>query len=188
MAIRKPSTLPPSEPLTADDYYALPETPERYELFDGMLLMVPPPDFSHQDVTVELATALRLLTRRTGGIALVAPIGVQLGPQTVLEPDVVYLAPGQERMAEKRGIRGAPAVVVEVSSPSTKRYDTHTKLPTYFEHGAREVWIVDPEARTVTVHSEGGRAVKTVAFGEEIPSGVVAIGTGGLERVAPLPD
>jgi Uma2 family endonuclease len=187
MAIRKPApVLPPSEPLTADDFYALPDTPERYELYDGMLLMAPPPDSTHQDVALELATALRLFAREAGGRAFIAPIGVQLGHDTVFEPDVIYLAPGQERMVERRGIRGAPALIIEVASPSTRRYDTHTKLPTYFEHGVLEVWIVDPETRTVTVHTRGGPA-SPVAFGEPIESTVVSLGSAGLERLAPPP-
>ncbi len=184
MAIRKPAAkLPPHEPLKADDFYALPATAERYELYDGMLLMVPPPDASHQDVALELATELRLFGRRAGGKAFIAPIGVQLSPETVFEPDVIFLVPGQEHLVESRGLRGVPALVIEVTSPSTRRFDIHTKLPAYFEHGAREVWIVDPQARVVTVHSEGGRVTATVAFGEEIPSAVVSIGSAGLERI-----
>ena len=70
-----------------------------------------------------------------------------------------------------------------MTSPSARRFDVHTKLPAYVEYGAREVWIVDPQARTVTVHSEGGRATVTVAFGEEIPSAVVSLGSAGLERL-----
>jgi Uma2 family endonuclease len=185
MAIRKPAaTLPPHEPIKADDFYALPATAERYELYDGMLLMVPPPDSSHQFAAGRLTQALLNYADQFGGHGLASPIGVQLSADTVFEPDVIFLAPGQETLVEKRGIRGVPALVIEVTSPSTRRFDIHTKLPAYFEYGAREVWIVDPQARTVTVHSEGGRVTVIVAFGEAIPSAVVSIGSAGLERLS----
>jgi Uma2 family endonuclease len=102
----------------------------------------------------------------------------------VFQPDVFYIAPGGIARARDH-VTGAPDLVVEVSSPSTKSYDTRKKLPVYAMHGVREAWIVDPKRKTVTVHSaEGGRFVHavTVAFGEPIPSKVVEVGDAGLSR------
>jgi len=169
------------EALTADDFYALPDSPERYELLEGMLVMAPPPDFGHQDLSGELTVALRLFARGSGGQAVAAPVGVELAPSTVFEPDLVYLQPEQASLIEKRGIRGAPALVVEIASPSTRRYDISTKLPAYLEAGVREVWIVDPVAKTVAIHHKG-EPTTTVAFGAPVPSTVVDVGTAGLER------
>lgn len=184
MAIRKPAPrrdFPPMEAITADDFYALPDSPERYELFEGMLVMAPPPDFGHQDISGELTVALRLFARSSGGTAVASPVGVEVGTSTVFEPDLVYLAPHQASLIETRGVRGAPALVVEISSPSTRRYDLSTKLPAYLDAGVLEVWIVDPVARTVAVHHKG-EPPTTFAFGEPIPSVVVEVGAAGLER------
>ncbi|MBI5949879.1 MAG: Uma2 family endonuclease [Chloroflexi bacterium] len=191
MAIRKPAPLriPRFEPLTVEDWYALPEDdPNRYELYEGMLVMAPPPDGRHFSISSWLHGVLHNYARAHAGRAFHAPAGVALSRDTGFEPDVVYLS--QERMGRfgARGIEGAPDLVVEVASPSTRRYDVNTKLPAYLAAGVREVWIVDPVAKTVTVHSEGGAAPVTVAFGEPIPSRVVDIGNADLDRLPPLPD
>lgn len=42
-------------------------------------------------------------------------------------------------------------LLVEVSD-SSHRYDGTVKLPLYARHGVREVWRIDLEAETVTMH------------------------------------
>lgn len=54
--------------------------------------------------------------------------------------------------------RGAPDVAGEVLSPSDMSSAMLQKTLEYLEAGARLVWIVDPDARTVTVHRPDGSA------------------------------
>ena len=54
---------------------------------------------------------------------------------------------------DERGVRGAPDLVVEILSDSTRRVDLLKKFDIYQRAGVREYWIVDPEAHTVTVHT-----------------------------------
>jgi Uma2 family endonuclease len=168
-------------PLTVDDWYELPESDDRYELYQGMLVMAPPPGGPHQRIGTYLVSALHVYARAIGGMALMPPTGVALSDDTGFEPDMSFLLPEHRDRYTPRGIVGAPDVVVEVLSPSTRRYDLETKLPLYLAHGVAEVWIVDPIIRTIAIHRPGDAAADTVAFGMKIPSRVVDIGTGDLE-------
>ena len=118
-------------------------------------------------------------------MARVAPIGVELTSDLGFEPDALYLAPGQEGLRRRRGIKGAPAIIVEVLSPSTRNYVLRQKLPAYLSHGVREVWVIDPVNETVTVHVPSGEP-RTCRFGERIPSDIVDVGTADLENLPEL--
>ncbi len=182
MAVRKipPGRFPQPDRLTAAGYYALPDTPgERYELYDGMLLVVPPPDTGHQDAAGYIYASLWNATRITGGHAFIAPTGVKLAEDVVFEPDVVYLSPERLHLIEGRGVEGAPDLVVEVLSKSTKRHDRDTKLPAYLRYGVIEVWLVDQRARRLTLYRSGEPPLP-VTFGETIPSHVIDIGDASL--------
>ena len=53
---------------------------------------------------------------------------------------------------DQKGYRGAPAFVVEVLSPSSRRHDKLVKHSLYEKAGVKEYWIVDPEKKIVLVH------------------------------------
>ena len=188
MAIRKPSPLPAftNRLLTAGDYFAMPDTPERYELLEGRLVQMPAPRLDHQDVVGEMFVAFREVAREHGGRVVLSPVDVELSERTVFQPDLAYIAAGGSAVAGEHVV-GAPDVVVEVASPSTRRYDREKKLPLYALHGVREAWIVDLRAHTVTVHfAADGRFTRheTVSFGERIPSAIVEVGDAGLGAFA----
>jgi Uma2 family endonuclease len=172
-------------PLTVDDWFALPETPDRYELDEGMLVMAPPPGSAHQDAAGAIYVALVIASRAVGGWAMPAPTGVVLSPSLGYEPDVLYLSPDRMLLKTRRGVEGAPDIVVEVLSRGTRTYDLQTKLPAYLAHGVREVWIVDPEAKTVAVHRAGAEP-ESCAFGRPIPSRLIDVGTADLDRLPEL--
>ena len=57
-----------------------------------------------------------------------------------------------------RGCTGAPDLIIEIVSPSSRRMDYGTKMALYSDAGVREYWIVDPEKKTVQVSVlDGGR-------------------------------
>jgi Uma2 family endonuclease len=59
---------------------------------------------------------------------------------------------------ERRFVRSAPDVVVEVSSPSTRRLELVRKRELYERFGVPEYWYVDLDADRVEVHRlESGR-------------------------------
>ena len=49
-------------------------------------------------------------------------------------------------------IEGAADLVIEILSKSTKKLDLTEKLPKYLKAGVKEVWIIDPKSRTISIH------------------------------------
>ena len=79
-----------------------------------------------------------------------APLPVRLAADRVREPDVLFMATEHaDRMGEQ--FFGPPDLVMEVTSPGTRRTDRTEKLLEYGQAEVSEYWIADPQARTVEV-------------------------------------
>ncbi len=157
--------LPWGAPLTEDDLAAMPDDGHRYELVDGVLLVTPAPNASHQTCVVAMI-GLLLPACPPDQKVLVAPFDVRLSRFTVLQPDV--LVTRREQLTEVR-LEGAPLLAVEVQSPSTRRIDLGTKRLAYEAAGVPAYWLVDPDPPSVTVlHLEAGTYVEqAVVTGDE---------------------
>ena len=70
---------------------------------------------------------------------------------TVLQPDLLVVC--DPKKVDERGVRGAPDLVIEILSKTTRRLDLLSKYNIYQRAGVREYWIVDPDTQTVTVHT-----------------------------------
>jgi Uma2 family endonuclease len=130
-------------PYRRADYLALPDEP-RCELLYGRLLVMTAPTLRHQRIVGRLFSLLLALADRLGGEAFVSPVDVALADHSIVQPDVVYVAPARSSALTTARIEGAPDLVVEILSPSTARRDLGEKLRLYAESGVLEYWIVDP--------------------------------------------
>lgn len=133
-------------PYRAADYWQLPEG-ERVELIRGQFVMSPAPRTLHQVVVLLLAELFSGISRKSGGFALCSPADVVLSDDTILQPDVLYVAAARRRIVGDR-IQGPPDVVIEVTSDGAERRDRVEKLDLYAKYGVAEYWIVDPRPRT----------------------------------------
>ena len=130
----------------------------RRELIGGELILSPAPSFRHQQVVVRMVVALDAYARAHDGEALVAPFDVKLTDRDVVEPDVLYFGREARRRIEQRYVQSAPDLVVEVSSPTTRRVDLVRKRDLYVRFGVPEYWFVDLDADRVEVfHLADGR-------------------------------
>ena len=62
----------------------------------------------------------------------------------------------------------APDLVVEVAPPSDSRRGVHDKAHMWLNHGARLVWVVQPETRTVDVFRPVALLLGMVAQGAQL--------------------
>jgi Uma2 family endonuclease len=141
--------MSPAPPRKLDyaDYAAIPDDGKRYEVLEGSLFVTPAPSSGHQHASKRLFRQLEdYFEARALGEAFFAPMDVILGPHDIVQPDLVVARPEQ---VSERGIEGAPLLVVEVLSPSTREHDRKRKAARYAALGVAHCWIVDPEARSL---------------------------------------
>ena len=149
--------------LTYDDYLMTPDD-ERWELLRGELIMVPGPNTAHQRITLNLVRFLSAFVEENAlGEVFISPYDVVLSRNNVLQPDLLFVSKDQQSIITEANIQGAPALVVEVISPSTASKDRELKRGIYAEHGVGEYWLVDPDARTISVMSLQDKDFREVA-------------------------
>lgn len=66
-------------------------------------------------------------------------------------PDLIYVSRERTEILQDQ-VRGAPDLVVEILSPSTRKRDDQLKRQVYDRAGVREYWIVDPELESIKIH------------------------------------
>ena len=145
-------SAPVATGLTYDDLLAFPDDHLRRELIAGELYVTPPPGTAHQHAVMVIAARLFAYAEQHGGRVLPAPTGVYFAHDTHVEPDVLFVSADHIERVEPRFVRSAPDLVVEVSSPSTRRLDLIKKRALYEREGVPENWFVDLDAEQVDVH------------------------------------
>lgn len=143
----------PQRPVTFEEYRALPDSDQRIELIRGELIMSAAPKAAHQRVAFRLAIALQEHVEELGlGEVFIAPFDVRFSNFSSVQPDICFVGSGNEERIGQDYLDGAPDLIVEVLSPSNRRDDLVRKRMLYADYGVPEYWIVDPEAKTVTVN------------------------------------
>jgi Uma2 family endonuclease len=138
-------------PYTWDDFVALDEDDLR-ELIDGELVEVEVPTRRHEDIVILLGYYLTAWSEAGhGGRACGSGYKLRVSDRRGVMPDLQFYRRGNDAARDQDTVlvRGRPDLVVEVVSPSSRRYDRVTKLRWYAQLGVPEYWLVDPETRTL---------------------------------------
>ena len=161
---------------TLDDYYALPDE-RRVELIDGVIYDMAAPSAIHQRILGDLYVLFRECTDKYGMPCEVflSPFDVRLDKDnyTMVQPDLLAVCGENDEEIEIR-YEGAPDLVVEILSPSSRSKDQVLKLYKYHNAGVREYWIIDPKYKTVTVHrfEDEDYTPQVYKFESQIPVGI----------------
>jgi Uma2 family endonuclease len=144
-------------PYRAADFFQLPDG-EPIELIRGRYVVSPCPLPRHQIILSILSDRFLQFARKSGAIMMFAPMDVVLSDDTVLQPDLLYIAKDRANIVKRR-VEGPPDLVVEIVS-GTARRDRVEKLDLYARYGVGEYWIVDPESKLIEfLINENGRFV-----------------------------
>jgi Uma2 family endonuclease len=142
--------------VTAEQFEAMHEPGCRLDLVRGEVLRVTNAGWWHGAVAAAVCELLRTHVRTHGlGLVFAAETGFLLerGPDTVRSPDAAFVRTERLPRQPRRGyLDGAPDLAVEVTSPDDSVTKVHEKALLWLQHGARLVWVVEPEARRVSVY------------------------------------
>ncbi|HHV75188.1 Uma2 family endonuclease [Thermoanaerobacterium butyriciformans] len=160
------------EVYTYDDYLNWTDD-QRIELIDGQIYLMAPPSTMHQRILREIFTVFSVYLKGKKCEAFCAPFGVKFTEKsekdikTVVEPDIVVIC--DKSKLDNDGCKGAPDLIVEITSPSTVRRDRVEKFNLYEKYGVKEYWIVEPDLKIVNVFAlqENNRYGRPEIYTEE---------------------
>ncbi len=148
MALANPGT----RRYTYADLASFPDDHLRREIIDGELVVNPAPVIRHQKASANIHLRLMLFAKSRGGLALSAPTDVFLSNDNVVEPDLLFVRADDTDQIGEKFIKGAPDLVVEISSPSTRRLELVRKRELYQRYRVPEYWYVDLDADRVEIY------------------------------------
>jgi Uma2 family endonuclease len=164
--------------LTADDLWKLPDHGGRCELVKGELRPMSPAGSGHGAFSMNLAAPLHQFVRaRKLGIVVAAETGfiVARNPDTVFAPDAGFIR--QERIAAtgvtQKYWPGPPDLAIETMSPGDIVRDAD-KARDWLTAGAQQVWVINPQLKTVTIYRPGD--AETLGEAEILDGGEVVPG------------
>ena len=144
----------PGLKLTYDDLLLWPDDGMRHELIDGEHYVTASPNLRHQRVSGHLFALINAwLEEHPIGQVYHAPTDVVFSNLDVVVPDLLFVANERRaRIATRQNLRGAPEILIEIGSPSTRSRDETLKRRLYERWGVGEYWVVDPETDAVRVY------------------------------------
>ncbi len=152
---------------TLEDFYNLDEQKADF-LEEGILVMHSPASFNHEDIFGEIYAPMRLFAKEND-------LGKVLGSQFIIvlgerrfAPDIVFISkenPGEFSEVE---FSGAPDLLVEIVSKTTRSYDLKIKREIYREYQIKEIYFIDYLNKKLIVDAlQGGKYVShTLSEGE----------------------
>jgi Uma2 family endonuclease len=160
----------PEKVWTYEDYLGVGDE-VYFEIIDGRAFMSPAPELFHQRWAGRLYVAIQkhVATGKFGEVFF-APVDVVLDEHNVVQPDLVFVSIANASLLERRGIMGAPDLVVEIISPSSLRRDRYDKRELYARFGVKELWLADVANRSIEilVLTESGYQLRSCATSEGI--------------------
>jgi len=131
-------------------------TEDRYEYIDGKIYYLASPKTTHQKTQSRLLANFFEYFLNNDCIVMVAPYDITLKREqndiNVVQPDIMVICDLEENLNEKDYYLGAPTLLVEILSDSTRSKDMIKKLDLYINCGVEEYWIINTFNQEVIVY------------------------------------
>src|SRR5258707_8787137 len=153
--------------MSVDEFIRLYDEKGPFELVDGEIITMSPPNAGHGNSAGNVYYAIRDLaqSRKLGQVFMEIPFVLTDDPNWVKGsrvPDVMFIrAERWEKYSSemsdwrKKPVILVPDLVVEIVLPTDRYVDVEKKVMQYLADGVQIVWLLNPEQRTVTVHRAG---------------------------------
>jgi len=144
--------------MTAQELGQLDDDSNRHQLIKGELLTMPPVKYEHMRVCANLTFLLmqHVKANRLGVVGTEGGYKLESDPDTILAPDVSFVAQDRISLSPEGYHSGPPDLAVEVLSPGDRRGYVEPKPTIWLETGTRSVWLVNPRKRTVEIFRFNG--------------------------------
>jgi len=163
--------------ITGEELYAMGDIGS-CELIDGRIVEMTPAGGEHGYLELNIARELSIFVRRHKlGWVMTGEVGIftRRNPDRVRGADVAFISTEQADNRPRAGfLELAPALVVEIISPSDRWTDINDKLEEYFAIGVPWVWLVEPKDETVRVYRSPTEMVKLGAEETITGEGILA--------------
>jgi Uma2 family endonuclease len=160
MALRDPFPK-----LTYEDYVRIPEDGQRHEIIDGEHYVTAAPFIRHQRIVRRLVSRFDgFLREHPLGEYFFAPTDVVLSPHDIVQPDLFFISNERSPIVTEKNVQGAPDLVIEILSGSSRRLDEVLKRQAYERFGAREYWIFDPSRKDAQVWERTAKGLRRKAL------------------------
>lgn len=156
-------SIPQQQTLTAEQFAALPPTDQSQELVAGRVVNMPSPQTPHGQVVFNLVYLLKTYLKQHD---IGRSWGAESGLVTARDPDCVRgmdaafcsYARWPKGEPQKGYAQIAPELIFEVMSPEDRWPGVLKKITEYLDAGVLVVCTVDPELKTVQIHTDGSSA------------------------------
>jgi Uma2 family endonuclease len=150
--------------ITAEEFAELPDPEDgsKQELVRGEIVETPLTKQIHGLVQAQIVWLLKsaVMPEQLGWVGSESGVITERDPDTVRGPDVYFFSRTRFPERPEGWADGAPDLAVEILSPSNSRSSMRAKVAEYVTAGAKIVWVVDPESKTVMVYSGTLRGVE----------------------------
>ncbi|MBY0523298.1 MAG: Uma2 family endonuclease [Gemmataceae bacterium] len=139
--------------ISEQQFAELTDEDTKAELFDGFMIVHSPATLRHDNIVTFLGGLMSFYAnaKDLGEVLAASNAIAHLASGRKFAADAFFLRDDRVPVPMPKEFKGAPDLVLEVLSPTTRDYDLEDKRPAYQEAGVGEIWFVDPDTKQVIV-------------------------------------